>query len=388
MRIGRTAQLTIAALTGAIALVAMPGAAQAEWTAASTPCDVAPGAIFPLPVPFFEIEEPAQPPAGYFTYGADPSEAPPVSQFTAVANWGDGTTSPVTVEDGSVGDCYVVPAPTHTYTSTGTYQFSYTIHDDKTGLDHTLDATQLHIWSDIPHLLGDPSSREVKTTVGNPWSGVVAEFSDEAPTANPSWPYTAEIEWGNGEPSTPGTITPQNGAFTVSGSFTYAHPFSGQITVAISHGTRSLGKWATSSVNVKGVAVADLTPPIRLRLHGRPILAAVARPHGAPFYELVFRTNQPLPETGSGRVQARIEAHGMTGAISELFAHKTPAGPACYMARASVPPGREPKPNSTYRFELALDASSGTRVASHALLRRFSSLTRMRHGVCGLLGCG
>jgi hypothetical protein len=132
------------------AIVALPATASAEWTAESWPCDVAPWAILPAPVTSFLVGEPVGMPNGYFTYGETPEQAPPASSFTAVANWGDGTTSPATVESGSVRDCYSVSTPVHRYVNPGAYQFTYTVHDMNTGLDHVLDATELHITSAAP----------------------------------------------------------------------------------------------------------------------------------------------------------------------------------------------------------------------------------------------
>lgn len=374
--------LAICLLVGQSAIALLPEVAAAEWTEDTRPCDVAPWATLPAPQLWFQVQEPAMPPTGYFTY--DETEAPPLSDFTATADWGDGTTVTATVEAGSVGDCYAVSVPTHAYTSVGTYPFSYTVHDIKTGLDHTLGATELHIWSEIPSLLGGPSTRTIRSTVGTLWSGVVGEFSYEG-TANSSYPYDAQIEWGDGEPSTPGTISPQsNHTFTVSGSFTYARPFSGSVSVLLRNGTRLLGTWTTSNVEVKVVAVPDLTPPIPVRLRGQPILAAIPRASRAPVYEIVFRTNQPLPQTSSGHVEALIEAHGQANPVNNLASR---GASTCYMARTSGISKRELKLRARYPFTLAIDAGLVERDSGHALLRPFASLERMRRVASRQLGC-
>ena len=142
--------LVIAGLLWQGAIIALPTTALAEWTPESWPCDVAPGAILPAPVTSFLVGEPAEILEGYFTYGEPPEQAPPASIFTAVANWGDGTTSPATVESGSVGDCYSVSTPTHSYVNAGAYQFTYTVHDMNTGVDHVVDPTELHITRAAP----------------------------------------------------------------------------------------------------------------------------------------------------------------------------------------------------------------------------------------------
>jgi len=155
-------------LSAQSAIAVSPEAASAEWTESERPCNVAPGAVLPQPVRAFEVGEPVVPTTGYFTYGQTPEAAPPSIDFTSTANWGDGTTSQATVEASSVGDCYGVTAPSHAYAGAGTYTFSYTVHDLKTGLDHTLGAVQLHISSTVPRLPGGPSSPTIHPTVGVP----------------------------------------------------------------------------------------------------------------------------------------------------------------------------------------------------------------------------
>jgi hypothetical protein len=142
--------LTICLPSLILPLVTSAGRASAEWKAESWPCNVAPSALLPLPVQWFTVGEPAEPPTGYFTYGAEPSQAPPPSNFTATADWGDGTISPADVEATSVGDCYSVSTAGHPYSAVGTYTFSYTVHDIETGLDHVLATTELHAWAKAP----------------------------------------------------------------------------------------------------------------------------------------------------------------------------------------------------------------------------------------------
>jgi hypothetical protein len=244
IRLGPTV-LAVSLLFGNGATFALPQVASAVWREESWPCNVAPWAVLPQPLTWFQVGEPAIPPMGYFTYGEPGMEAPTESNFTAVADWGDGTTSPASISGLSVGDCHGVSAPGHPYSSTGTYPFSYTVHDTETGLDHTLAATQLHIWSLVPRLLGDASLRTIRPTVGALWNGVVGQFAYEG-TVNPSYPYSAQIEWGDGQ-STPGTIVLQgSNTFDVSGSLTYTRSFNGTVTVLLWHSTQLLGKWTTS----------------------------------------------------------------------------------------------------------------------------------------------
>jgi hypothetical protein len=375
--------LALCLLATQTAIAFLPQAASAELTEAR--CDTAPGAIFPQPVNDYEVGTAFMPEAVTFAYEVPREEIPPAANFTAVANWGDGTTAPATVENGLVDGCFIVSAPSHVYASPGTNAFSYTIHDSKTGLDHTLDARQLHIWSGIPSLVGGPASRVIRPTIGVPWSGVVAEFSVEPPAL--SFAYEAQIEWEAGEPAQPGTISPvSDNTWAVSGSFTYAAaPLGGTVSVLISksHGP-PLGKWATASVDVQGVLAPDVLPPAPLRFRGQPILAAIPRAAGAPLYDLVFRTDQLLPQTSSGHVGALVEVDGRTNPVSDLLARH---GSTCYLARANGIGKRKLKAGARYPFTLAIDAGSAARESSHAVLRRFTSLSRMRSASSRALGC-
>lgn len=379
----RIAMLACGLLLGQAAISALPQAASAEWTEADVPCNVEPGALLPQRV-WYELGELAKPKPGYFTYGAVfPSEGPPTSEFTAVANWGDGATSPATVGGASSGgDCYAVSAPGHIYANTGTFPFSYTVHDAKTGLNHALGAEDLRVWSVVPTLLGGPSTRAIHATVGVPWTGVVGEFVAEG-AVTPTYPYTAEIEWGAGGPLTTGTIgTLDNKTFTVSGSFTYEQPLTGAIRVLLSGGWKGLlGTWVTSGVDVVAPVVAP--EPLPAELRGGSILADISRPTGGPLYELVFRTDRSLPHTHSGEVEAHVKVNGQTDPVSHLTARES----TCYVAQLGGLGNTRPKRGARYLYTLAVDAGLATRDTGHALLSRFATLRSMRSLEAKRLGC-
>jgi len=361
------------------------------WAESSVPCNVAEGAVFPQPILWREVGESVPAPDGYFTYGVpQSSEALPASDFTATVSWEGGITAPARVESAKAGDdeCYTVSAPDHIYANAGTYPFSYTIHELKTGLDHrlaALDYPELHIYSKIPQLVGGPSSRVIDAAVGAPWSGVVAEFnyadlSGYTGLLNASSdPYSALIEWGDGEAPTTGTISTRGSepAFTVSGSHTYTRPLTGTIRVLLSirwgNKTEALGAWATGSV--------DATPP--LRFDGQPLLAAIPRGTRAPLYELIFRLNRALPRTSAGHVDAMIEANGHTSPVRRLTAHGTSA---CYIATASTTAKRKLKPGAHYPFTLVVDGASDTRDKAYGLVRSLANINRI-HSAASQLGC-
>src|SRR5580700_4734601 len=279
---------------------AIPEVSSAEWTEVSWPCNVAMGAKLVSPDPWREVGQSALAPIGYFTYGESNSGGPPANAFTATVDWGDGTTLPATVEAGSVRNCYLVSAPSHTYAATGTYPFYYVVHELETGVDHKLAVAgypEFHIWSITPQLAAGPSLRAINAIVGVPWSGVVAEFNDGFPSQYLH--YHAQIEWGDGEPPTIATVTPQASelAFTVSGSHTYMQPLNSTVRVLLTYqmvldsNEEPVGEWTTGPVDATSppTVMASL-PPLRFR--GQPILAVIPRGRGAPLYELVFRVNR------------------------------------------------------------------------------------------------
>lgn len=80
------------------------------------------------------------------------------------------------------------------------------------------------------------TGRSITATAGQPFSGIVADFSD-ANSAPPSM-YSATIDWGDGTAPTPGTIScecaPGPAPYHVSGTHTYAQPGTYTITIVLS----------------------------------------------------------------------------------------------------------------------------------------------------------
>jgi hypothetical protein len=249
----------IVCLLAAAATLVTPGNARAEWRESNLPCGVVPGAILPAPLVWIEPEEEWSAWPRYFTDSDSSFTNPPATQFTATANWGDGTTGPATVQASSgIGGCYIVAA-VHTYANPGLYTISYLVHDSATNRDHVMPAAQqLRVLSPVPQLVSTPS---IDARTGVPWEGVVAHFKAPEPFAtttgggDPSKYYTATIEWTDALPEEAATVV--DGAhpfveFDVRGSHVYNAPFIGSIGVHIFHAGRLLGRWEASSVNVEG----------------------------------------------------------------------------------------------------------------------------------------
>ncbi len=145
---------------------------------------------------------------------ADTTANLPASDYTATIDWGDGTTTTGTVA-GSSGSFSV--QGTHTYADEGDFQAAVTITRTTDNATATPTGTVAVLESDL--LTGTP-----KTFGGQPGvlisNVVVATFADNN-TANTAGDFTATIDWGDGTSSV-GTVTGSAGAFSVSGSHTYA----------------------------------------------------------------------------------------------------------------------------------------------------------------------
>jgi len=133
-------------------------------------------------------------------------------------------------------------------------------------------------------------------------------------------------------------------------------------------------------VEVKGVQ-SHLTPPT-------PCDFAVSRSSHHPAclrsarYELVSGPSTPATDK-LRHVEALIEAHGRTNPVSDLIGMEPHV---LHGAHARIGK-RELKLGARYPFTLAIDAGSVTRDSSHALVRHFASLKRMRSIAGRALGC-
>ena len=133
-------------------------------------------------------------------------------QFTASINWGDGsapTTGSVT-PDGAGFDVTGL----HTYNQAGTDSITVTILDAATGGSTTV-ASQASV-TPVPITI---ATRQFAVTGNKNFSGIVATFTDGDPRIDPKF-YTATIDWGDGSPTTTGTITGKN-PFTVTASHVF-----------------------------------------------------------------------------------------------------------------------------------------------------------------------
>jgi hypothetical protein len=102
----------------------------------------------------------------------------------------------------------------------------------------------------------------INATAGARFSGTVATFTTPDLVDN-NKAFTATITWGDGFSSS-GTVAGSNGSFTVTGSHTYADPFSGSVSVQISHNQN----YTTSATVTDNATVTRLNQPVTPGLTG------------------------------------------------------------------------------------------------------------------------
>lgn len=143
----------------------------------------------------------------------DTDTAALASDFTAIVDWGDGTSTTGTIA-GSNGAFTV--AGSHTYAAATQDVITVTVVDALPGSASTVAigtatigvSTQVSLVSATERVALGPNTVVAHITDGN-----------HADTAGG---FTATIDWGDGSPTTVGTITGSNGVFSVEGGHTYA----------------------------------------------------------------------------------------------------------------------------------------------------------------------
>jgi PKD repeat protein len=145
--------------------------------------------------------------------------------YSALIDWGDGSTPTSGVVSGSDGNYSV--AGSHTYADGGAYSVTVTITNSE-GLSTVAVGT-----ANVTDAALTATPETIATPANAPLNNVtVATFTD----ANPNEPissYSASIDWGDGSPTDEGTISLVNGVYTVTGSHSYQTEGTFPITVYI-----------------------------------------------------------------------------------------------------------------------------------------------------------
>jgi hypothetical protein len=142
----------------------------------------------------------------------DTDTAAVASDFTAIVDWGDGTTSAGTIT-GSNGSFAVTGS--HTYTFGGQDTITVTVVDPAPGTANAVAIGTANIGVSAAVTLATATERVALAP-----STVVATVTD-ANLTDTAAGFTAQIDWGDGTTSA-GTVVGSNGSFSIEGGHTYA----------------------------------------------------------------------------------------------------------------------------------------------------------------------
>ncbi len=187
----------------------------------------------------------------------------PAAEFVATINWGDGSAP-------TIGQVTQVPAfgPGQGEAQTGSFLVSgshlFTIAGDFTPqITITALAGTSATLSDEAQIVDPPiaaASSPISVVVGLPFSGQVATFTEPNLFALPG-EFTAAINWGDGTPVSQGVVSGSHGAFTVTGSHTFAKSAAAiPVTVTITHNVGGSAASSTANAHVLALLSGALSP--------------------------------------------------------------------------------------------------------------------------------
>ena len=165
-------------------------------------------------------------------------------------NWGDGSSSAAVVD--SLGQA----SGSHTYAHAGIYAGVLTW----TNSDHGTSQAQFQVKvADAPLAA---AGTLVSAVAGKAFNGQVASLTDGNPEATVS-DYAVTINWGDGTPSSAGTVTTGPGGFVISGTHTYASvgTYATTISVADSGGSNAVAH-GTATAGLAPSSVVTGTPSV------------------------------------------------------------------------------------------------------------------------------
>jgi Bacterial Ig-like domain (group 1) len=145
---------------------------------------------------------------------SDPDTSATAGEYAATIEWGDGSSSTGTVS-GSGGSFAV--SGEHTYADEG----SYTITVTTTDADNSSNSATATSSASVADAALTASGVSPAPVSPQSFSGTVANFTD-ANASSTAADFTATIDWGDGSPTSTGTVSGSGGSYGVSGSHTYA----------------------------------------------------------------------------------------------------------------------------------------------------------------------
>jgi hypothetical protein len=156
---------------------------------------------------------------------SDPDTSAPASEYSAVIDWGDASTS-AGIITGAAGSFSV--SGTHTYAEEGSYKVTVTVTDvDNPKSTGTANSTATVVDAALA------ASPACSATSLQKYNAPTATFTDAASPFGTLSDFTASINWGDAS-VTAGTVSgPDGGPYTVSGSHTFATTGTFTITTTI-----------------------------------------------------------------------------------------------------------------------------------------------------------
>jgi hypothetical protein len=169
--------------------------------------------------------------AGPIATFIDAGGADPVTSYSAMITITDSTGTAVvsvpatSITQNGTAAQYTVNTPAFTLPEEGTYQVTVAVSDSDTPSPLTVSGAAYAVIADAALTAGTAVALTPSTGVALPASTVVGTFTD-ANTAAPATDFTATIAWGDGSPTSLGTIvaTSTAGQFNVEAGHTYARP--------------------------------------------------------------------------------------------------------------------------------------------------------------------
>jgi hypothetical protein len=163
--------------------------------------------------------------AGVVATFTDANQFGVTGDYTATITWGDGHTSAGTVAADGQSPGHFTVSGSNTYAAAGLFAVRVTVADRG---GSTVTAQALATVADAPLTA---TGAAVQASVSQPFTGVVASFTDAGPV--PTAGYAATIFWGDGTTSG-GIIQAASTGFIVTGNHTYAVPGTFPLRVAVS----------------------------------------------------------------------------------------------------------------------------------------------------------
>jgi hypothetical protein len=206
--------------------------------ATTSPATIVQSPLLPVSNAIVATEGTAIPAGTVLASFTDTGGAGPVGDYTATLNWGDGSGPHPAVVVASGVNFLVESGVAFTYHEEGIFALTITVTDSDAGnvgaVPTTAMTTNTATVADAA-LTASPTQPTITTVAeGEHFTGAVASFTDGNSFATAA-DFAATIDWGDGSPTSLGTISQIGGvgAFFVNGTHTYKQEGTFTITVLI-----------------------------------------------------------------------------------------------------------------------------------------------------------